>query len=186
MNKSVDAVINTVFGRFKERGHLIYDEAVTELQHALQAATFAERDGQPPNLVVACLLHDYGRLCLDFEEDPKEGINTRHEEVGAAALSAWFPPEVIEPGRLHVAAKRYLCAVDEAYTGSLSPASLRSLQVQGGKMSIDEIAAFESEPFFRQAVALRYYDDMSKIADMETPDLEHFRPVIAQTLQGTG
>lgn len=184
MAESPDAIIDTIFDRFAERGHLEYGESVTELQHALQSAMFAERDGHPEHLVVACLLHDYGHLCHDLGEDiAEQGVDARHEEIGAEALAAWFPPSIVEPGRLHVQAKRYLCAVDPEYFGGLSTASVQSLEFQGGKMTPDEVRAFEALPHFKDAVTLRRYDDMGKVPDMETPGLEHFRPALRRALE---
>jgi phosphonate degradation associated HDIG domain protein len=183
MTVQEDAIIDHIFACFAAKGHLAYGESVTEQEHALQAAAFAEQDGQPPAMIVACLLHDFGHLCHDLgERIADEGIDARHEDIGARALAAWFPPEVVEPGRLHVAAKRYLCAVDTAYREALSPASEQSLQLQGGPMTPGEVAAFEAEPYFRDAITLRHYDDLGKVPDMETPPLEHYRPLLGKLL----
>lgn len=183
MTDTIDGIIDHIFERFAAKGHLAYGEFVTEQQHALQAAVFAERDGQPVTMVAACLLHDYGHLCHDLGEHiAEEGVDAKHEAVGAEALRAWFPPEVVEPGRLHVAAKRYLCTVDAAYRDALSPASELSFRLQGGAMSPEEVAAFEAEPYFDDAVTLRRYDDLGKEPDMETPPLEYFRPVLRAVL----
>lgn len=102
--------------------------------------------------------------------------------MGAEWLSR-FGPAVTEPLRLHVTAKRYLCAVDLAYLASLSPASIKSLALQGGPYDADEQAAFEREPFWREAVALRRYDDAGKVAGLETPPLEHYRPYLEAALR---
>ena len=77
----------------------------------------------------------------------------------AALARRHFGPEVTEPIRLHVAAKRYLCAVDPAYLAGLSPSSRLSLSLQGGPMDAEERANFESNPFYRDAVRLRHWDD---------------------------
>ena len=74
-------------------------------------------------------------------------------------LAERFSPEVSEPVRLHVAAKRYLCAVEPDYFGKLSPDSVRSLGLQGGPMSADEIETFRRHPQHAEAVRLRRYDE---------------------------
>ena len=87
-------------------------------EHMLQSAYAAEQDGAPQRLVAAALLHDYGHFIHEHEEDAAEhGIDTRHEDVAHAFLSEHFGPEIAEPIRLHVAAKRYLCATDPSYLG---------------------------------------------------------------------
>lgn len=179
--RRADAIVDWVFEKFAVLGHRRYSEEVTELEHALQSATLAERAGEKPSLVAACLLHDFGHLVHGLAEDIADhGIDGCHEEAGHEALRGRFVASVVDPGRLHVAAKRYLCTVDEAYLAGLSPASARSLELQGGTMSPAEVAAFEAEPFFEDAVTLRKYDDLGKIVDMSTPNLEHFRPLLAR------
>ena len=115
---------------------------INQLQHALQAATLAESDDAPPATVLASLLHDVGHMIHQLGEDPAgRGVDDVHEELGARWLAERFGPEVSEPVRLHVAAKRYLCAVESDYFGKLSPDSVRSLGLQGGPMSADEVEA---------------------------------------------
>ncbi|WP_372618384.1 phosphonate degradation HD-domain oxygenase [Falsiroseomonas sp.] len=158
---------------------------VTQKQHALQAAWLAERAGCDPALVAAALLHDIGHLVHDLGENPAaEGVDDHHEELGHAWLAAAFGPEVTEPVRLHVAAKRYLCAVEPDYFARLSPDSVTSLALQGGPMSAEEIAAFEALPHHRAAVQLRRFDEQAKVPGRETPPVAHFMPVVAQCLAG--
>ena len=120
---------------------------MSQAEHALQAAELAEREGAPDRLVVAALLHDVGHLLDGQDEDLADrGVDGRHEEAGCAWLARHFGPEVTEPIRLHVAAKRYLCAVDPSYLDGLSPASRLSLSVQGGPMGAEERAAVREQP----------------------------------------
>jgi [1-hydroxy-2-(trimethylamino)ethyl]phosphonate dioxygenase len=176
---SLDNAIDQIFSTYREKGHRLYGEDVTETQHALQCATFAQRAGEPAAMVAACLIHDYGHLCHDLGEDIADhGIDSAHEELGAKFLKRWFPPEITEPVRLHVAAKRYLCAVDQAYHDELSEASRKSLGLQGGPMNAEETRRFEQHPHFRAAIQLRRYDDMGKEKEMETPDFETFREIL--------
>jgi [1-hydroxy-2-(trimethylamino)ethyl]phosphonate dioxygenase len=170
---------------FRRHGNSQYGgEAVTQLEHALQTATFAEREGSEPALVAAALLHDVGHLLHDLPADaPDQGVDDRHETLAAAWLAKRFRPAVVAPVAMHVAAKRYLCAVDPAYFGQLSQPSVQSLKLQGGPMTADEIKQFESRPFFQDAVRMRRWDDAAKVVDMKTPDLKHFARYIDLALE---
>jgi predicted HD phosphohydrolase len=157
--------LSELFDRYASPAALhLYDEAITELEHGLQCAALAARDGQPDAIVAAALLHDVGHLLIGdlFPIDAKLDKDWKHEEVGARYLARWFGPEVTEPIRAHVAAKRYLVACDPVYAAALTPSSVRSLAVQGGPMSDAERAAFEQRPGFAAAVAVRRYDDTGK------------------------
>ena len=169
---------------YRERGHRQYGEAVTELQHALQCATFARAAGEAPVVVAASLVHDYGHLCHDLGEDiADQGVDARHENIGANLLRGLFVEEIVTAARLHVAAKRYLCWKEPRYYDGLSEASRQSLHLQGGPMTDEDAREFESEPFYDTAVRVRRYDDMGKVADMKTPDLESFRPLLTHFLR---
>lgn len=160
---------------------------VTQLQHALQAAMFAEQSGGTPALITAALLHDIGHMVHDLGENPAEaGVDDRHEALGCAFLTRYFRADVTDPVRLHVAAKRYLCAIELDYFALLSPDSVLSLRLQGGPMSPSEVAAFGAEPAAETAVRLRRYDDAAKVKDLPTPDIAHFVPYLAQCHIGPG
>ena len=177
-------LIDEIFQVFKDQGAIEYlGEPVSLIEHMLQSANAAEQDGAPPRLVAAALLHDYGHFIHDLPTDSAEhGVDTQHEEVAHAFLSAHFGPEVAEPIRMHVAAKRYLCATEPSYLDELSPASVLSLELQGGPYSPDEVAEFERSPFAEDAVRLRRWDDVGKISALETPGLEHYRAVLEAAL----
>ena len=170
---------------FQERGEDAYlGEPVSQAEHALQAAHRAEADGAADALVVAALLHDVGHLLHDLDEDIAErGIDARHEHAGGSWLAQNFGPEVAEPARLHVDAKRYLCAVEGAYLDGLSPASKRSLSLQGGPMTPAEVARFAANPHQREAVRLRRWDDEAKVPGLDVPGLEHYLDRIVATLR---
>lgn len=154
---------------------------VTQLQHALQSALFAEQSGGTPALITAALLHDIGHMVHGLGDNPAaDGLDDQHEMLGHAFLVRYFPADVTEPVRLHVAAKRYLCAIDPDYSALLSPDSVLSLGLQGGPMSPPEVAAFRAEPYAETAVLLRRCDDAAKVKDLPTPDLEHFVPYLAK------
>ena len=179
-------IVDEILGLFARRGAAAYHgESVSQTEHALQAAERAEREGAPDHLVVAALLHDLGHLLDGQDEDLAErGIDGGHEEAGCAWLSRHFGPEVTEPIRMHVAAKRYLCAVDRSYLDGLSPASRLSLSLQGGPMSAPESAAFESHPAHGDAVRLRRWDDAAKVPGLDLPGLEHYRDRLVRAVRG--
>jgi [1-hydroxy-2-(trimethylamino)ethyl]phosphonate dioxygenase len=157
---------------------------VNQQQHALQGAALAEREGKGDAMIVAALLHDIGHMVHNLGENPADaGIDDRHEALGHAWLQAHFGPEVTEPVRLHVAAKRYLCAVEPNYFAKLAPDSVKSLALQGGPMSAEEVAAFEALPQHREAVQLRRYDEQAKLKGLETPPVAHFMPAVARCLK---
>jgi len=95
----------------------------------------------------------------------------------------WFGPEVTEPVRLHVAAKRYLCATEADYFAKLSRDSVLSLALQGGPMSPEEVAAFAALPHADAAVQLRRFDEQAKVKGLETPAVAHFLPYVARCLR---
>lgn len=163
---------------FSQKGEEAYfGEAVTQAAHALQSAQLATEEGAPPTLIAAALLHDIGHL-FHPEDLADSGIDGQHEEQGAAWLSAYFPASVTEPIRLHVPAKRYLCAVEPGYLAGLSPASVKSLALQGGPFTPDEVVAFEQNPHFEAAVRLRHWDDTAKVVGLEVAPLGNYLPLL--------
>lgn len=177
--------LDRLFRLLSEKGGARYGaERVSQLEHALQCALLAERSKASDSLVIAALLHDIGHLTGDDEGLAERGEDARHEDLGAAALRRVFGPEVTEPVRLHVDAKRYLCATNGRYRGRLSPASVTSLQVQGGAFSDDEAARFERHAFAKPAIALRSWDDNAKCPETRTPPLAHFRTVAERLSHG--
>lgn len=150
-------------------------ENISQLEHALQAAQLAEDRGETPAFILAALLHDIGHLTAGMGDDPAaEGIDNRHEALGADWLAARLTASISEPVRLHVEAKRYLCATDPAYEASLAPDSITSLRLQGGPMSQAECETFLRKPFARDAIKLRRLDDQSKCENLSLPTIDHF------------
>jgi phosphonate degradation associated HDIG domain protein len=180
----MSTIVDEIFTLWSERAHLDYGESVTTVEHMLQCAVFAERDGAHATLIAATVLHDIGHLLHGLPEDiADQGVDGEHEEVGGAWLERHFVDAVSVPVRLHVPAKRYLCAVEPDYRAGLSPASEKSLVLQGGPFTDSEVAAFEQIDHWQDAVRLRRYDDMGKIPGMPTPDLAHYRPHIVAGLR---
>ncbi|MCK6451454.1 MAG: HD domain-containing protein [Alphaproteobacteria bacterium] len=179
-------------------------ERVTQLQHALQAARLAEREGASPALVAAALLHDIGHLmakdrpaAVDPAADSNVGArgstraapgerrqhDDRHEHIAGGLLVRLFGTAVAEPVRLHVDAKRFLCATEPGYHGTLSPASVRSLELQGGAFSPDAAARFRAGPFAADAVRLRRWDDLAKDPSVETRPLSAYVPLLRSLMR---
>jgi phosphonate degradation associated HDIG domain protein len=180
--------VDDILKLFERAGHSQYGaEAVTQLEHALQSAALARAEGAGPDLVAAALLHDVGHLLHDLPTDaPEHGIDDHHENSAANGLARLFPPAVTEPIRLHVAAKRYLCAVDAGYLKRLSGPSIVSMQLQGGPMSPAEVAEFERQPSFREAVRLRRWDDAAKAPGLATPTIGDFAGDLRQAAKAVG
>ena len=136
----------------------------------LQAAALAEADRGEAALIAAALLHDVGHL-------PRRDRGWRHGQAGAAWLGQWFGPAVTEPVRLHVAAKRYLCAAEPDYSGAVGRIGPH-LGVQGGPMTGAEAAAFEAQPHAPEAMAVRRWDDQAKDPEVTPPPFAHFAPLL--------
>jgi [1-hydroxy-2-(trimethylamino)ethyl]phosphonate dioxygenase len=184
---TADNPVDFVMRLFKERGDAAYiGEPVSQTEHALQAAWAAEQAGAGSALVAAALLHDIGHLLHDLPKDCAQlGIDDAHEVRGSRWLVQHFGPDVTEPVRLHVPAKRYLCSTDSAYLGQLSEASILSLKLQGGPFTPEEVAEFRELPHAEAAVTLRRHDEQAKIRGLVTPNLEHFRPYLEAQRCGT-
>lgn len=175
---------------FAERGGVAYaGEPVSQLEHALQCAWLAEQAGADDALVTASLLHDLGHLLIaehqTLSRSPTElGIDDRHQYIAMPVLRGAFGLEVREPIRLHVDAKRYLCATRPDYFARLSPDSVRSLALQGGPMSADAAQRFADHPWSGDAIRLRLWDEEAKVAGLETPPLKHFLQTAARVMLG--
>jgi phosphonate degradation associated HDIG domain protein len=153
-------------------------EAVSQLQHALQCAQLAEQAGETEATVVAALLHDLGHLIAADKADSPDDKQQRddlHQYIAIPFLRGLLPDSVLEPIRLHVDAKRYLCGSEPTYWASLSPASKRSLELQGGAYATAELAGFFAQPYAEEAVRLRKYDDLAKEPNALTPSLTHYQ-----------
>jgi len=155
---------------------------INQRAHAVQSAYHARAQGLPASLVVAALLHDIGHMVHSLDGHPAAlGIDDQHETIGADWLKRYFGPDVTEPIRLHVAAKRYLCTVEPDYFEKLTDDSIESLSLQGGRMTEDELAAFMQEPYREGAVALRRIDELAKDPNGPMPQFGEFAPEILQT-----
>lgn len=153
-------------------------EPVSQLEHALQCADLAEAAGAGEELVLACLLHDVGRFAADpalIADKSRPGTTAAgargHHDVGADLIAPWVSERVAFCVRAHADAKRFLCTTEAAYHDLLSPASRRTLVLQGGRMTDAEVAAFRAHPWCADAVALRRWDDEAKVSGKRTTPL---------------
>jgi phosphonate degradation associated HDIG domain protein len=169
---------------FERRGAETYlGEPVTMAEHMLQGAWLAEKEGASEELVAAALLHDIGHYTSEFGTySPDDVEDKHHDEAGAEALAPFFPPVVTECVRLHVAAKRYLCATDPCYFSKLSPASVHTLSLQGGPMTGAEVAEFRTNPFHKEAVRVRIWDEGGKIPGMETRSFQDYEQLLQRVV----
>lgn len=151
-SESPQQVMESIVNLFAQHGDSNYGkEAVTQREHALQAAHFARSFNAPESVVVAALLHDVGHLLHDLPEDaPDHGVDDMHETLAFQWLEPRFIEAVTQPACLHVQAKRYLAAAEPGYFAQLSAPSVQSLALQGGPMSADEVAEFERHPFSKK------------------------------------
>ena len=171
---------------FEQRGQGRYgSEQVSQLQHALQCAVFAKRQGAGSAMIAAALLHDLGHI-IDHQPMPEsdnQNLDDAHEQRAYQWIKSNFGKSVADPVRLHVAAKRYLCTVEPEYLAKLSPASLKSFHDQGGLMSQSQIDDFRDEPFAFEAVELRRWDDLAKDPTMQTPTIDDFAPLLDHLIE---
>ena len=159
-------------------------EQVTMAEHMFQTAALAEAEGAGDALVAAALLHDIGHYTSEFGAySPDDTVDRYHDAAGAKVLEDYFPPLVTECVRLHVAAKRYLCATDPGYYDKLSEPSRHSLALQGGPMSAAEIELFEALDYHREAVRVRRWDDGGKAPEARTMTFDHFRPLLLRVVR---
>ena len=180
------AFIEALLAVLVERGtDWCYDEEVSQLQHAVQSALLARSEQGNSKAVTAALLHDIGHfLMADAAQDERNrDRDLRHETVGANWLSQAFGPEVTEPVRLHVPAKRYLCATEPGYWDDLSEGSKISLRKQGGAMDENEVAAFAKQPGCEAALQLRRIDDRAKVVGLVTPPMGSFTEDLLASLK---
>jgi phosphonate degradation associated HDIG domain protein len=173
---------------FEAKGGRLYSgEPVTQLEHALQSAQLAERAGADAALITAAFLHDLGHLINDLGETPTlRGIDDKHQYVALPFLRGLFADDVLQPIKLHVDAKRYLCVRGDGmlsgaeYWAALSEDSKRSLELQGGVFTAAEANAFIAQPYAPDAVALRRWDDLAKVEGAATPPLSHYLAIAAR------
>lgn len=171
--------IESILDLYETRGARHYgSETVSQLEHALQCATLAQEESAPEPLVAAALLHDLGHLVTETPHHVGRDVDDLHQYIAIPFLRGLFSEAVLEPIRLHVDAKRFLCRADRRYLLGLSPASQHSLELQGGPFSVLEAERFIARPYALDAVRLRRWDDRAKTAGARTPSLAEFEPLL--------
>ena len=110
--------------------------------------------------------------------------DTGHDEAGAALLEPFFSPEIVEPIRLHVRAKRYLCTVEPSYYDKMTKPVKHTFRLQGGKMSASELNKFRALPFAEEAARLRRWCDLGMKPGRKTKVFEEYFPLIRSVLKG--
>ena len=184
LTKTSSDFIAEIEALYSSWGSNKYDEQISQIEHAVQCAEFARHAEADDELIVATLLHDIGHL-LELEQkdgNPNLNKNDEHESSGAAYLARHFSSAVTAPIALHVEAKRFLCTTEETYFAQLSPASVRSLELQGGKMSASEVERFAKHPASERAVALRRWDELGKSLEPSGLTFLDFRDYLRRCL----
>lgn len=178
MTDTADTVVDRLAALFADQGAKSYlGEAVTMAEHMLQGAWLSEQQGESDEIIVGALLHDIGHFAGHLGTFALTDTEDRcHERSGAALVEDHLPPAVVACIREHVAAKRYLCAVEPSYAEGLSRASQHSLRLQGGPMQGDEMARFAQHPHLEAILKVRRLDDAGKAPGQPTPGFEHFAP----------
>ncbi len=175
-------IVDEIINKYQNNNSLYIGEKVTMTEHMIQTAMVAEENHSAEPLVCACLLHDYGHFII---KDPDQLVlksqDGKHENIAFNFLKNYFKPEVVEPIKLHVQAKRYLCR-NQTYWNILSEASKVSLKLQGGIMDDDEAKKFISLKFHDDAILLRKYDDEGKIPNIKMKKIEDYRNLINSQL----
>jgi len=175
-------IVDKIINNYQTKKKFYIGEKVTISDHMIQTAMLAEKNHSPKSLICACLLHDYGHFVI---EDPDllvlKSLDGKHENVGFNFLKDYFKPEVTEPIKLHVQAKRYLCK-NKSYYDLLSEPSKISLELQGGVMNDEEAKKFTSLKFYKDAIILRKYDDDGKIPNIKMKKIDEYRNLITSQL----
>ena len=175
-------IVDEIINKYKTNNSLYIGEKITISNHMIQTAMLAEKVNSPKSLICSCLLHDYGHFII---EDPNllvsKLLDGKHEYLAFKFLSKYFKTDVVEPIKLHVEAKRYLCR-DNSYFNLLSKASKISLKLQGGIMSDEETKKFTSLKFHKEAIMLRKYDDDGKVPNLKIKKIDYYRDLINSQL----
>lgn len=184
MNLNKDNIVDFLLDIFERRGADSYlGEDVTMSEHMLQCAECATADGADAELIAAALLHDIGHYTHEFPEDALEqGIDNHHDSAGGGILAGFFSKRISECVRLHVLAKRYLCAVEADYFAKLSPASVHTLNLQGGPMNKVEVDEFTTNPYHQYAIRVRRWDEAGKVKGVATRNIQDFAPLLKSLL----
>ncbi|PLK43877.1 MULTISPECIES: phosphonate degradation HD-domain oxygenase [Emticicia] len=176
--KDISSIIDEIRNIFLSQGdEEYYGEAISQYEHAAQAAILAQVSGFDDEVQIAAFLHDIGHLLPAASEEELMAVYGRKDHEGVAAdwlRERGFSEKIAVLVENHVNAKRYLCYANPAYYSNLSEASRQTLEFQGGRMEKEEAGAFEKNPYFDVIIRMRRWDEAAKVENLPLPDLEHF------------
>lgn len=183
-----EQVIAEVFGWYERFGDSDYiGEPVSQIQHMSQAAELAMADGFDDEVVLAAFFHDIGHLCAENAENMGGFGVVSHERLGADYLRRLgFGERLARLVEYHVQAKRYLTFKEPGYYKRLSEASRRTLEYQGGVMTVEEAQAFERDPLCAISLRMRQWDEQAKEMWVPVIDLEVLKAKAYRLLRSTG
>ena len=176
-------IVDIIVNYYQTNNDLYIGEKITISDHMLQTAMLAEKSHSSKSLICSCLLHDIGHFIIEKPDLlVSNSLDGKHEEIGFKLLKNYFIPEVTEPIKLHVQAKRYL-SKNKSYYDLLSNPSKISLKLQGGIMNDEESQKFTSLKFYRDALMLRKYDDEGKIPNKKVKKIDDYQDLINSQLK---
>ena len=175
MKANSASVITEIFALYSQFGHEDYiGEPVSQLEHMSQSAQLAMNQGYDDEVILAAFFHDIGHICvMKNQENNMGGYGVKsHEKIGADYLrEQGFPERIAKLVENHVQAKRYLTFKYPEYYAALSEASRKTLEFQGGKMTAEEAAQFETDPLFNTSIQMRKWDEEAKEMNVPLIDL---------------
>lgn len=183
----INKTVEDLFEMIANSGEADYiGENVTQLEHMCQAAERAEEQGNDDEVILGALFHDIGHFCSEYgDEEDMGGLgHISHDKVGADYLrERGFSERIAGIVENHVEAKRYLCVTKPGYHKKLSEASLKTLAFQGGPMSDEEVEAFEANPYYKDFIKVRAWDEMAKVENKPLPDLNRYKEMAKNHLR---
>ncbi len=183
---TITIFVEEIFELFEKNGfHEYAGEKISQVEHMLQAAQLAEKQNEEEEIVLAALFHDIGHLIIPEAEEEKMGNygTIDHELIGSRyILGKGFSSKIASLIAGHVKTKRYLVFKDNHYKNSLSDASIRTLNYQGGPMDETEAHEFENDPLYNFHIKMRQWDDQAKVVDLETKSLAHYKDMALKVL----
>ena len=187
MQQQIEQAVNEIFELYQKYGDEDYiGEPVSQVEHMCQAAQFAEAEGNPEEIILAAFFHDIGHFCEHIM--PVEQMNgfgvVDHEKLGADFLrSKGFSESIASLVQNHVQAKRYLTYHFPSYYEQLSEASKKTLEFQGGVMTLEEAMLFELDDLFDLHIKLRRWDEKAKLEKQPMPPLQKYKDMAIRHLK---
>lgn len=185
-NASIDVRVEDIFELYTSFGADDYiGEPVSQVEHMSQAAELAIAGGADKEMVLAAFFHDLGHLLASrVHAESMDGYGAvDHEKLGSDYLNQMgFSRRLCSLIKNHVQAKRYLTLTRPGYYDKLSEASLKTLEFQGGRMTESEADRFEADPWFKDHIRLREWDEQAKIEHVPVLDIEMMKRISRELL----